>query len=622
MTCLDMQNLSPNPDTMLVSIIRQAEKRHAVYERVEKSDRERLQKTTQSRVDELEWELCLRRFFEYLDSRSTGARSDHSHSSKSEFPEYSEFNSSQRRTSMPALLGVRRSVPDRTSSYRSFRQGGSTETLHGGQHRLVENSQPYNAPSYNEIYTRTRRNSTASTHSTTSNTSGSSRTNSWTGPYDQPMSSVTDVGFLRSPNFGPGAQWQEVPIYSEHGGGSVSQPQALLGSRDTPIGRAWNDIVSTTPYLPPGEARAYIRGRLAGLDPISTAQIKRSLSMDNMSLASSPFAPSPPYLASQQIAEVDGQSCNSSEPVTHSKLSPTTGVSERQVEPQQLSRAVSAPSPNVSELKPSRSGQLRPVGGTARPKSARRLSRKRLSGMRIEHTRSLSTIVERPSSVRSKASKAESHISRKSIFNQKKEKLPSVPDTLQLQCESRSPSPSESVKSAGSSTLRGSTPDKSRIAELDDLTEESPSTSQRRDSAQPDLRSTLSEQRKYQNLKTATTKSKRCDLKAATSKSLPPTPADLPEPNRIRRMASLLGFKKSRKHNVVLPPSISTPQLANAMRSAETLRKSSLDCLRRNGSKSTLCLVAIQEGPEQPFQVWLSALPYIEGRAATPITKV
>jgi hypothetical protein len=49
-----------------------------------------------------------------------------------------------------------------------------------------------------------------------------------------------------------------------------------------------------------------------------------------------------------------------------------------------------------------------------------------------------------------------------------------------------------------------------------------------------------------------------------------------------------------------------------------TPSKVSLNYSHRNESRSTLRLFALQDGLEKPFEVWLRALPYIEGRAGTP----
>jgi hypothetical protein len=627
MTCLDMQRANTTPDSTLAPILREAEKQHELYERVEKSGRERNSpKPNVSRADELEWEICLRRYFEYLDSRSTTARSDNSRSTRSDRSRRSSSLSSQRTASLTSASGqVRYEAPTRNFSYRAFRQGGGgIEHQNPVQQRLLENSSPRDAPSYNEIFTRPRRNSTASTRSNVSNNSGSSQTNSRTSAYVSQISPITDVGFPGSLPMSPTAQWQRVTLNSAHKGGSPPWPHAVPSSQETSLKRAWDDIVSTTPHMPPGEARAYIQGRLAGLDPTSTAQIRRSLSTDNMMIATRPSAPSLQHLDPRPVHLQERDNRNTTDQLVYPKFPAKQNVSEQQVNPQQLTRAVPTPIPTILDPKPQRIGQLRTVGGPSRPKLGRRGSKKRMAAMRIEHTRSLSTIIERPSTAKSKASKAESAMSRKSLFSLKKEKPPPMPELLQIPSESRSPSVSESVKSAGSSTLRGSTPDKSRIIELDETEGEIiPKSYQHKSTGHPELKSTMSKQQQHQNLKSAMAKSKHSDLQSPLSKKLPLTPADLPpQPNPVRKMASLFGFKKFRKNDVVIPDSQSTPHLVRAMQSSETLHKASLDCLRKNGSKSTLCLVAIQEGPEQPFQVWLSALPYIEGRAATPSPKV
>jgi hypothetical protein len=620
MTCLDMQKQNATPDPLLESILRQAEKRHTITERIEKSGRESsIHKPSQSRADDLEWEFCLRRYFDYLDSRSMAARSDNSYSSTSDRSQHSDSRSFQNASSITTMsIPGRAQGPVRNFSYRSFRQGEITESQYGRPRTLLDKTNPCDTPSYNEIYTRPRRHSTASTNSAISITSGSSRTNSFTSSFEPHMSPTTDYAYPRSPIFGPSTPWQQAPVSSTHPEGNTPWSYASPSSQDESMTRAMNDIITTTPYLPPGEARAYIQGRLAGLDPTSTAQIRHSLSMDNMTLTSSSSVPSLKHLTLHPATTQEEHNFSNGE------LGSTSNLSSAQKTGQlQLSRAVSAPVPIIKEPKARRNAPSRSTGGSARPNLGRRGSKKRMSAIRLDHSRSLSTIIERPSTALSKVSKAESNKSRKSIFSLKKEKAPIMPDMLHAPSECRSPSISESVKSAGSSTLRGSTPDKSRIVELEDIDEDSPGIgAQRNRPAQRQLKPAVSKQQHHQNLKSAMTRSSHSDLQSAISKQLPLTPGDLHQSNPVKRMANFLGFTKSRKKNVALPSSISTPQLTRAMQSAESLQKASLDCLRKSGSKSTLCVVAIQEGPEQPFQVWLSALPYIEGRAATPSPRI
>jgi hypothetical protein len=207
----------------------------------------------------------------------------------------------------------------------------------------------------------------------------------------------------------------------------------------------------------------------------------------------------------------------------------------------------------------------------------------------------------------SKKSKAESTKSLKSIFSLKKEKIPPVPEMPRIKLENRKPS-DESL--SDSSTLRGSTPDKTpRIVELDD----SPPRVPTRASNRPAMQKSSLKQRSNLSCKPLPMRPDQFPLRA------------IEEPiehsnNPIKRLSRFFSASKKEKSLHSRLSSRSTPHLSHAMQSAESLaQKVSLDAMsRRNGSKSTICLVAIQEAPDQPFQVWLNALPYIEGRAATP----
>jgi hypothetical protein len=568
MTTLDLQRQNSTPDPTLASILRQSEKRHAVHERVDKSSAGQNGKPTESRAEELEWEFCLRRYFDYLDSHGI-SNSNTSHSSRSQRsdPGISRYSS---HSSLSVCAPVRPHLPPpaRSSfSYRSYRQGDESEShISSRQTRLLENSTSGEGQSYNEIYTRPRRNSTAST---VSNKSTVSRTTSWTGSQpDSSASPVTDIPRRRSQSFGTGVQWEQLsfgPEISSHGGQHNS------------MGKAWNDIVAAMQTMSPNEARAYIQGRLAGLDPNATAHIRQSLNMDmalpTRSTSLPPQAVIEPQPVEQQV--LPGRDA---------------AVSRRAfAEPRTLVRAASAPvtMPRNQETKASKERILRESSGNIRPKISRRSSKKRASHLRVEHTRALSTIVERPYTAKSKASSTKS---RKSIFSLKKTKPPPLPE-FPTNPEALNPSYAASVKSTASSKLRNSinaSQQESRIVELDESSEE-----------EFPLKATNPR-----------------ILKADQSKQLPMTP-DQFETNPVKRMTRLFGFKKARKMKSTPLQSVSTPP--PAMRTAtsmETLHKASLD-MRRNGSKSTICLVAIQEGPEQPFQVWLSALPYIEGETAS-----
>jgi len=50
--------------------------------------------------------------------------------------------------------------------------------------------------------------------------------------------------------------------------------------------------------------------------------------------------------------------------------------------------------------------------------------------------------------------------------------------------------------------------------------------------------------------------------------------------------------------------------------SQESLRRVSMELLKRKDSRVTL--MPMGEGMDVPFDIWLRALPYIEGRCSTP----
>ena len=302
--------------------------------------------------------------------------------------------------------------------------------------------------------------------------------------------------------------------------------------------------------------------------------------------------------------------------------SPTSmwGSTETQTTKSRGSRArVSGPTPVLAATQsmpticmvPPPTGPERAASDPMQQKKAKRQSHprsksdKRLSGVRNEHARQLSTIVERPSTAKSRG---ESIRSRKSVFSLKKEKPLPVPKRPDLPAMERKASGGSHFSSDGS-TLRGSTPEEARVFDLEEVPEEP--------GPLPDI------------------KPKRRNISSSiTSKPLPMTPGDLLQPGAAASPASSVKSKisrllspLSRRSMASIPSTLSTPSLSSAqagMRSRETLGQmsnASLECLRKggmNGSRSTL-LVAYQEGPDQPFQVWLNALPYIEGRAGARV---
>jgi hypothetical protein len=101
-----------------------------------------------------------------------------------------------------------------------------------------------------------------------------------------------------------------------------------------------------------------------------------------------------------------------------------------------------------------------------------------------------------------------------------------------------------------------------------------------------------------------------------TQKPLPPKPLE----TKLRKTKLFAMFRPRQSQSdlrVPLPPSVlSLQNAASINQSRESLRRVPMDLLKRNDSKVTLLSVA--ENLDVPFDIWLRALPYIEGRVRTP----
>lgn len=567
MTALDLQKTRQSPDPALASILRHSQKRHTIYERYSKGQEGKAQRPNESRAELLEWEFCVRRYFEYVDAEQQKAAA----AEQASQPRQSYAGQLVRRGSEPtlALAAASRRSECRTMSstsefsYGSYRTG---EALSADRRmkRLSADGDPYNA-----IYTRSRRNSTASNVSATN-----SRRNSFTSSHGgSPMVSPTAIEF-------PGSV-AAVPYERSHSTRPAPDPPRATGGDN--LQQAWIDITNATRDMPPNEARAYTQGRLEGLDPSWTAQL-RFMGGDISSQVR-------PFPTRQNSAPQSSLRNNALELNDSGEEVPPLDLHQRR---SQLLRVTKPETKKSSAPKAVRANTL-PVH--AQKRLTRRPSKNRDSSLRVDHLRQLSTIVERPMTSGSKKSKAESTKSLKSILSFKKEKIPPVPEIPRIKLENRKPSDSSL---SDSSTLRGSTPDKTpRIVELDD----SPPRVSTRTPNRPAMQKSSLKQRPDQ-----------FPLEVMEETLLEHTN------NPVKRLSRFFSASKKERSLHARLSSRSSPHLIDCMRSAESLaNKASLDAMsRKNGSRSTICLVAIQEAPDQPFQVWLNALPYIEGRAVTP----
>lgn len=361
-------------------------------------------------------------------------------------------------------------------------------------------------------------------------------------------------------------------------------PLAIGGDN---LQQAWLDITNATRDMPPNEARAYTQGRLEGLDPSLTAQL-RFMGGDISSQVR-------PFPTRQNSAPQSSLRNNALELNDSVEEVPPLDLHQRRSQLLRVTKPETKKSPAPKAVR----AKTLPVH--AQRRLIRRSSQNRDFSLRADHLRQLSTIVERPMTSGSKKSKAESTKSLKSILSFKKEKIPPVPEIPRIKLENRKPSDSSL---SDSSTLRGSTPDKTPriVVELD---ASPPRVSTRTPNRPAMQKSSLKQRSNFAN---------QSPLEVMEEPLLEHTN------NPVKRLSRFFSASKKERSLHARLSSRSSPHLIECMRSAESLaNKASLDAMsRKNGSRSTICLVAIQEAPDQPFQVWLNALPYIEGRAVTP----
>jgi hypothetical protein len=342
--------------------------------------------------------------------------------------------------------------------------------------------------------------------------------------------------------------------------------------------QARQDIMIETRNMSAGETRAYVQGRLASLDSKLTEEIRRVLVGDQS--------------ARNSVMGYDRNGAH----VTLTKRASQTSLERYSMandsnKPQSTWHTSSSKSlPKEIEAKQQKAAMKRESTNPEDPNQQRRTAKQRLSNLQAKVQRPLSAIQERPrtakssKSAKSKASKAESIRSKRSFFSTK-EKPPSLPKFLEV--------PDNTVKSSFAKE------------NLTSLSKSSASSHSKEMALEKLPKVPLTEKRPRSALKSAMKST------ASTSKPLPP------KPNEIVIKPRLFKFRMRQRKSKVTPSIYSSKQ-GSITNSMPTQSKVSLNFSHRNESRSTLRLIALQDGLEKPFEVWLRALPYIEGRAGTP----
>jgi hypothetical protein len=542
-TALELQRNKPMQDPVLTFILQRAERRHHQYQKLSSEPRPKSPaKSAVSKSEDNEWELCLRRYLEFLEAL------DQRNRQLPPQPSISRNSTFMTESSVSTLVGQ---ASEATPSHPVYRRGD-----------VVDPNRYYRAPRQRSSMVQSIV-STASTerrHSLQSPASSSSAL----VLYGSSVNSDSTVT-LRKATLSADFPWECLAEMSSFG---LLSP---LMARWPGLREAQADICTQTHGMSASEARAYAQGRLACLGADAVDEIKVTLSdgqahsgtlerRNSRILSLQPYNPYPSkelqlYGQPKSRTSAQGQRAQNSQILQNTKAT----------------RAKAKDGPMKHKL--FSLSDLRPLTAISeRPRS----SRSRASSIDKASTRSIM------SAFKSKKSNLSSS-------NLTKETLEEVsPSTPQLEPKNSVSSGTEtlvdgkSIRSVRTARSKGSTP--SRFSAFKPL----PAT--------PKI-------------------SISHDLSDMKAKPLPPKP----ESNKLPRMLALLkpGLRQT-KGRIPLPPSVVSlqSQLSVANQSMETVSRVSMEMLRRKDSKMTL--ISVSEGMDVPFDMWLRALPYIEGRSGTP----
>jgi hypothetical protein len=545
-----MQRLNNISDAVISQVIRQSERRHLKYERNETPMKgNNSQKTWDSKIEEMDWELCLRRYFDYVETWNPPdpdcyTRPERSLSRRSSFNQSPHVQTLQRQPSYGSIH----------SNYGDFRRGEELETsrfYRPPRRRSItsQNTQwqydPESADPYRESVNMRSLSSNALVL------------------YNNPTQStaVAPARPIRRASISGDFHWEYI------GKSSTFSLLAPLTTRWPELKDAQVDIYTQTQKMSATEARAYAQGRLAGLPTEVTDEVKRVLSIrdpsqDRQSRALQRHT-TQPYVRQDPNAPRRSTSLDSSDrsryntPNRPPSFSPTLNTS--------LKSPAAAPVPSTKTT-------------TAKANTAPQKNRSFFS---LSDLRPLTAISERPSTSKSKASSFDRPASRSflSSFIPKKSNLSTqVLDTVPDK------EGDEGRSSSGSDTLTSS-------KDLDIGSQKKLSARSGKPPTPP--KSPLN-----------------------TQKPLPPKPSGRLSRSKKTKLFAMFRPRQSQS-DLPLPPSLLSLQNHAAMnQSRESLRRVSMDLLKRKDSKVTL--LSMTEGLDVPFDIWLRALPYIEGRVSTP----
>jgi hypothetical protein len=523
-SALKIQRVTPASDALLTQVLRRSERRHNSCEKTDGPKNP--QKDVDAQIEEMDWDICLRKFFDLLESRNWNQEPEITPS----LSRQSSFNRSD------YIQPIQRSNTNSSvrSSYGEFRRGEELNT-----------SQFYRPPR--------RRNSNASHYSGHEGDADASSALVLYGSSQGQSASRALRRPVRRSSISADFHWEYV------GRSSTFEILAPLTSKWPELKDAQVDIYTQTEGMSATEARAYALGRLASLPAEVTDEVRRVLTEDTQNRgAPTRYRPKP--ARAERSEDMPRRSMSLEDMRMPRNMSTTTSLSNAYV------RARQAPEgPRPVKLKPA--------------KEEKPMNKGRF--LNLADLRPLTAISERPSTSKSRNSSIDKgsgrsimhpFIHRKS--NLSAQVLETVPDATPKP-EGRSSSGSDTLTSDKDFELK--TPSRPRMPERKRV---------------PPPRSPVDVQ-----------------------KPLPP------KPKASRTRQSVLAFFRARSgardlRATLQPSTVSLASHLSAGKSRESLGRVSMDLLKRKDSRVTLFSLA--EGMDVPFDMWLKALPYIEGRCQTP----
>jgi hypothetical protein len=535
-TCIRMQRTGSSPDTVITQVLAQSERRQYRLARLPPKSKGS-DKPVESGLEEMEWELCLRTYFEYVESWLPGS---------------SVYASSAGRRSpypQPMVSGSVKRTPSNGSNFSDFKveEDMDTSIFYRKPRRRGSISSRASSDDDNDKRTMSLR---------------SNPTNALV-PYSPVSSNITTVSrprIIRRTSITSDFHWEYV------GKSSTFSTLAPLTARWPELKDAQVDIYTQTQAMPASEARAYAQGRLACLSPEIISEVRQTLSLQDRP-QSTKLIQDKQYDSSARTRHSQSPQSLPSSPTVTSSPSLSRGVPPRRpVGSPHLSKPESAIAP-LSKQHPVLNLSPPPI-----PKSKTRSKHK--EPRTFEQTPRL---IPRPKSRGSW-----------------KNTISSLAELRPLTAISERPSTSRTTRSKASSFDRPPS-----LASLVPSFRRKSTLSQQVLPALPDGE--------------VPGRSSRGSDETVVEKALPLIP-------KSRKQRLLAVFRRDedeaeREDYLTDLPLAMPPSMLSLTRdrkaSSESLRRVSMELLKRKDSK--VALLAVTEGLDLPFDLWVKALPYIEG---------